>query len=411
MIVGAVGNSWLADSVDIHGGAGVVASETLNTLSRFIYAFQQTSAQDARAYILAHAAQCSFSTRSMVTGEFGSSIALREHADALRPHRARAVGLNRIEAPDGHLVRVGADDVLYASTATWSHLRAAASLDQSGPNEASGACWRAATIAFGDDLDARVLAKLATPHLVDTLLPPMIEEVKAAVAAEILNGRMAPLVGDPAERARLSAAASSVQFKIAGAARGSTFGRSGTFERPALASTDGALLMLLKQGRQVFLDRLALALEHQDVCELPPLFPSTSRNAYLLVNFPCSMILAGILTAPFSSDRYDEQSLYSRIGWIFGHECSHVASDTSLWNIEFAGQVLSNYSASSWVEAASDLTAADAVVATGKATPEQLCSAVSQLFCARVPEGTVFEGVHPPANLRGDMMCSWLQRG
>jgi hypothetical protein len=57
------------------------------------------------------------------------------------------------------------------------------------------------------------------------------------------------------------------------------------------------------------------------------------------------------------------------------------------------------------------LSAADAIVATGKATPEQLCSAVSQLFCARVPDGTIFGGSHPEANLRGDLQCEWLRRG
>jgi hypothetical protein len=161
----------------------------------------------------------------------------------------------------------------------------------------------------------------------------------------------------------------------------------------------------------VFLDRLALALEHQDVCELPPLFPSTSRNAYLLVNFPCSMILAGILTAPFSSDRYDEQSLYSRIGWIFGHEVAHVASDTALWDFNFSSEVLANYSVTAWAEAAADLAAADAVLATGRTTAAGLCQAQSQLWCARVPEGTVFGGVHPEPNVRGDLQCEWLRRG
>lgn len=411
VIVGAVGTSWIADSIDIHGGAAVVSSESLNTLARFVYVLGETTPHDARAYLLAHAAQCSFATRSMITGEFGANVALREHSDALRTRRPRAVGLNRIEEPREHLVRVGAEDVLYASTATWSHLRGSSALDRAGPTEASGACWRAAAIAFGDDLDERVLAKLTTPHLIDDLLPPIVTVMKAAVQAEIQSGRMAPLISDPAERARLATAASSVQFKIAGAARGSTFGRAGTFERPTLASTDGALLILLKQGRQVFLDRLALALEHHDVCELPPLFPSTSRNAYLLTAAPCSMILAGLLVPPIASDRYDEASLYERIGWVAAHEAAHVASDTALWDLDFAATVLANYSAPAWAEAAADLTAADAVLATGRTTAAGLCSAVSQLWCARVPDGTVFGGVHPPPNLRGDNVCSWLQRG
>jgi hypothetical protein len=260
-----------------------------------------------------------------------------------------------------------------------------------------------------------VLNKLTSDRLINDVLPPLVSTLKEATAIAIQNGRMATLISDPVERAALASNARAVQFKIAGAPRGSQFGRDGEFERPDITSADGALLMLVKQARAVFLDRVALAIENEYLCEHPPLFPSLSRNAYLLTLAPCAMLLPGILVPPFASDRYDDASLYGRIGFVVAHEVAHVASKTELWDGAERERLLVNYTSSTHAEAAADLTAADAVISTGKTDVETLCSDVSQLWCAREPDWLYTFGLeqptpsHPPANVRGDNVCAFLR--
>jgi len=158
-------------------------------------------------------------------------------------------------------------------------------------------------------------------------------------------------------------------------------------------------------------------LENSDLCEHPPLFPSLTRNAYLLTLAPCAMLLPAILVPPFASDRYDQRSLYNRIGFVIAHEVAHVASRPELWDQQERDRLLSNYSASAHTEAAADLTAADAVVSTGKTTSEALCADVSQMWCGREPTPLWGSSTsvaparsHPPVNARGDRICEFLRR-
>jgi len=127
-----------------------------------------------------------------------------------------------------------------------------------------------------------VLEKLTTPHLIDAMLPPLVDSLKEAVAVTIQSGKVSPLIPDVGARDSISTDARNVHVRIAGAARESRFGREDEFERPDFRSDDGALLLLLKQANAVFLDRTRLALDGSDLCQHPVLYPSTSRNAYLL---------------------------------------------------------------------------------------------------------------------------------
>jgi hypothetical protein len=420
VVVGAVGNSWLADSVQIHGTFGVASDGALTTLQRFLHAKTETSHAHAHAYLRGLAGRCSFAARSVVTGEFGVHSAIAIEADALLardPLDRRAVALGRLASPigaDQRLIRVDAADLRSAATIGWSRLRGThtAAVGSASEAHAIEACWEAAMRAFPDELDERVFAKLTTPALL-ARLEAMVEPLKVAVATELTSGRTSGLVADPAQRAALADRARRTHFGIAGAPRGSRFGRPGGFDPPATHATDGALKLMLLQGHAVFLDRLALSLEHQDVCALPPLFPSTSRNAYMLTVASCATLLPGILVPPLASDRFDDASLYARIGFVMAHEVAHVASDASLWDAARASQILVNYTSNVAIEAAADLTAADAVISTSKATPEQLCGAQAQLWCARTPGGSSYApdrtSSHPPPNVRGDNLCAWLK--
>ena len=126
------------------------------------------------------------------------------------------------------------------------------------------------------------------------------------------------------------------------------------------------------------------------------------------------MLLPGILVPPFASDRYDQSSMYGRIGFVIAHEVAHVASRTELWDEQERSRLLANYTRSTHVEAAADLTAADAVVATGKITSDQLCGDVSQMWCGRDPDPLWSQEAtqafsHPPVNARGDRVCEFLR--
>lgn len=418
IVVGAVGGTWLDDAIAISGSSNVVINEALSAMGRFLYAAEETDFEHARAYLLAVASQCAFATRAATNGEFGTNAAVQRATEAFRQRgRHRAASLGRIHFEGGSVERfapVNASFTLDATTITWSRLSNARSIATSTTSDAQSVCWDAATIAFPDELDTKVLRKLTTDRLLTSVLPPIVATLKDAVAVGIQNGRVAALVADPAERATLAANARAVKFKIAGAARDTEFGRDGEFTRPAFRSDDGALLMLLKQARSIFLDRIALALENSDLCEHPPLFPSLTRNAYLLTLAPCAMLLPGILVPPFASDRYDQSSMYGRIGFVIAHEVAHVASRTELWDEQERSRLLANYTRSTHVEAAADLTAADAVVATGKITSDQLCGDVSQMWCGRDPDPLWSQEAtqafsHPPVNARGDRVCEFLR--
>jgi hypothetical protein len=169
------------------------------------------------------------------------------------------------------------------------------------------------------------------------------------------------------------------------------------------------LLLLLKQAKAVFLDRIRLALDGSDLCQHPVLYPSTSRNAYLLTAAPCAMLLPGILVPPFATDRYAQTSLYGRIGFVIAHEVAHVASKPHLWDSGFAAELMANYTSSTWVEAAADLTAASALVSSGRITASQACDHISQLWCARTTGREGLGNSHPGPNMRGDFACAFLR--
>lgn len=415
VLKGSIRGSWLDDALEIQSSFTILTDGSgLTAASKFLYASKETSYRHARAYLLAIAAQCSFAIRSTVTGEFGASSAVQSATLARKRGVHRPASLGRLKFDENTFERfspINSSTILDASTITWSRLASTGIV--SGTSDPKQTCWDATLRAFPDQLDEKVLKKLTSDRLINDVLPPLVANLKEATAIAIQNGRMATLISDPAERANLASSARAVQFKIAGAPRGSQFGRDGNFERPDLSSSDGALLMLLKQARAVFLDRIALALENEDLCEHPPLFPSLSRNAYLLTLAPCAMLLPGILVPPFASDRYDDASLYGRIGFVVAHEVAHMASKTELWDDDERERLLCNYTRSTHAEAAADLTAASALISTGKTDVETLCSDVSQLWCAREPGWLykigVEEPVHPPANLRGNNICAFLR--
>jgi len=404
----------LSQDLNLTGASvGVYAMDHLNMLTKFIYACDQTTIEHARAYLLASASQCALQVRAVVTGEFGMNSITEQAAASVRLHRNKANSLGRIALESDKYLSSVNDTVLFeASTTTWSMLtRSSYALHTTTPSHASSVCWDATVAVFADALDHRVYQKLVSSRAVSNILGPMITTLKEAVAGEIRSGKLSNmLLPNKADRESFAQAAHNVQFRIAGAERTSQFGRNAEFRRPSFQSTDGPILMMLKQAKAVFFDRIRLALDGSDLCQHPPLYRSTARNAYLLNSAPCAMLFPGILVSPFFHELFDEQSLYSRIGFVIAHEIAHVTSDTQRWNMTAASLLLANYSSSTWIEASADLIAAGAINRTNKVSREQACKHVSQTWCACVPNG-YYERVgrtHPPANLRGDRVCDFL---
>ena len=426
VVFGAIQDTWLATSTALEIGSldaftyfTASSSTQKDTLGAFVYATGQTSFAHARSYLLGIAALCAFDVRASVSGEYGANIEVSKFADARDPKIAqrakrKAAALGRLHVVDtddfvGHhsakrMSRISNTNVERATRVTFADLRAP--LNYAGnTGSPSLSCLDTAMRIFVDDVDAYVLRKIAPSAPLD--LTYVVDTLKTAVAAEITSGRTAALFSSDGVRSGLSVDAANVKFKIAGAPRGEPFGRAGQFTRPVLSSSDSSLTMLAKQAFHIFLDRAELALEQRDTCELPPVFEATSRNAYLLTIAPCAMLLPGILVQPFYDHRYEVTSLMSRIGYVIAHEIAHVASDQGKWDAAVAEILLANYSSSTWLEAAADLTAVDAVVATGAASAAQVCLDVSQLWCARM-RGFEYGTSHPGPNLRGDNVCHWL---
>jgi hypothetical protein len=405
----SVANTWVDDSLAINSPVAVNIADDATSLSKFLYAMAETSPAHAHAYVLAETSRCALSVRSTITGDFGSSLQVKESVDALRKSRRPAAAFGKLKVGDGaRFGTINDTDALHTNKIRWSSFTSSSVLDWTSASTTSS-CYSAAKIAFSEEFDQQIFNKLVEDKLHTTILPPMATMLKNAVAAELESGRSSSILQDAASRTKLAALARSVEFRIAGAPRSRPFGRNRGFTRDAFKADDGALTMLLKQANALYLDRLSMALDGSSICDHAPFFTATSRNAYLLTAAPCSVLFPGILTAPFASSRYNEPSLYSRIGYVVAHEIAHVASKRNLWDEDAAARLLQNYSSSTWLEAAADVAAVDAVVATGVVTPATLCNHVSQLWCARVPSGVSFEGAsHPGPNLRGNAACAWL---
>ena len=202
-------------------------------------------------------------------------------------------------------------------------------------------------------------------------------------------------------------------MRVAGAPSGTWAGVAADFVRPSFRSDDGAVLMLMKQGRAVFLDRLKKVVRQTSVCEHPPLFDALERNAYLLLSrsFSCVMLLPGLLVSPFADERYDDASLYSRAGYVIAHELMHVTAHRSDWDEAYASYLLYRYQPQTYLEAVADVGALATVMRLGVVSNASLCRHLSQTWCARIGllSADRTAASHPLSNNRGDYGCAFLR--
>lgn len=342
--------------------------------------------KDPLPYLKGLAAVCALSTRQAVDGDLGDLAPLGR-----LKNRAK-------------FAKVTSDELFEASSRTWS----AVALESATRRTARSSCASAAKFAFADARDRALFNKFVTPRLYGRL-EALVAEVRTATTQTLDDSLIGSVFLDSADRDVAVATAFQTSMRVAGAPPQSWGGTVHEFQRPALHANDGALLIFVKQARAVFLDRMGRVARNADVCDHPPLYPATERNAYLLLSqsFSCSVILPGLLAQPFADERYDDASLYARIGYVVAHELAHVTANRK-WNDAYVKELLKLYDEHTYIEAIADVAAVSTVLRTQKVSAQELCAHVSQLWCGKGPVWT--GGSHPKSNFRGDAICAFLRQ-
>ena len=120
--------------------------------------------------------------------------------------------------------------------------------------------------------------------------------------------------------------------------------------------------------------------------------------------------MLGMLKRPWADARYDDASLYTRFGYLIGHELAHHTLASPFVAAKLA-PLVAEYPTVQHSEAVADIISAIAIIRSGKATPQQVCNHISQIWCARTamayqPDP---QALHPHANARGDKLCKTLE--
>lgn len=409
VVRGTYRGTWLEGYV---GPSLLITREVTNEpLERFAGAFASQGPAMAHAYLKGVAAVCSLAAQAVVVPEQGDLLPFfRDRTQTGEAGSRTAAALGRLIVPDEDVDAVTEQTLLNASTV---RLSALAALSSASRDSARDVCLAAAKRVFPDDFDRIAFNALVTPALYDRLesLSNSLRESSAVALSEDVVGSIFATYSD---RSAAYTKIRATKLRIAGAPRGSWAGIDREFRRPDLQSDDGALTMIVKQARAIYLDRLLPVVTGAGICEHPALYPGVSRNAYLLLTSTsaCSMILPGLLVPPFADERYDDASLASRVGFVMAHEFMHVTAHESQWNSVYATYLLGDYPESTRVEAIADVGAAASLARLDYVSNETVCSSVSQLFCGRVGWMPVLNEPppwHPPANMRGDNVCQFLR--
>jgi hypothetical protein len=407
-------------------------------LARFLATAGSKGLKAAHSYLLGLAATCSYAVRGVVTGELGLSKSLVAE-DSIDPYQelGDTATLGRLPPSRGgdHVESISPARMLKATSSGWSALRGRSTIANAHRLSAASVCTRAMRAAFPDELDSSVFNHLVTMRLYNRL-ETMTTVIREAVRVTVLGPIMAPLFANPSELA--DRVATSV-MRVAGAPRNTWAGRASPMLVPGFTSSDGSLVMLLKQARAVYNDRIGLAMSGAGIKQYPPLMASSSRNGYMLFQSGVGMLLPGILVPPFADADYDDASLYSRIGYVIAHgtharvsfltlcylivvlvfvaEFAHITAAVA-WNEIPVSQFLHNlgYAQSEYTEAIADVIAVSALLNAGVVDNNTMCASVSQLWCAsagddrRIMFDIPATGSHPPANARGDRLCSYISQ-
>jgi len=366
----------------------------------------------AHAYLKGVAAVCSLAAQSMVVAEGGSLLPyFRERTQLGGAASRTTVALGRLTPPHEDEDSVTEQTLLNASTVRLSSLSALSSASRRSAREV---CLDAAKRVFPDEFDRIAFNALVTPALYDRL-ETLANNVREAAAITLGEDLLGSVFERYADRTAAVNKIRATKLRIAGAPRGTWAGVDREFRRPDITSDDSSLMIIVKQARAVYLDRLLPVATGAGICEHPALYPGVSRNAYLLLTSTsaCSMLLPGLLVPPFADERYDDVSLTTRIGFVMAHEFMHVTAHANEWNEGYVHTFLDAYPPSTHVEAIADVGAAASVMRFGAVNNATACASASQLFCGRVGWMPLLVDDpppwHPPTNMRGDNICLFLR--
>ena len=360
---------------------------------------------EAGAYLHGVAALCSFALQGSMTLEAAgdwSTAKMREQMTQLRAAKPSATALGRLKGTQGTML---VDDpsnvtVAEATTVTWSQLQA-----EPVGNPAAD-CPALARFLFPDRLDEEHFSLMITNDLYERFRG-MTEVLRESVAWVVENNAAVNAVF--VDAAAVASTVRSTTVRIAGAPRGTWAGIQRGYSDGHLESTDGPMLMALKQSQAIFTDRINLLFDNANPCTAPAVYSALEANAYIYPGKTCTHMLLGVLRKPMADERYDNTSLATRAGYVMSHELAHNTLNSD-WHQGPLATLLSQYSQNYYSEAIADVVSALAIVHSGYATAQQACHHISQLWCARVPLtwSTSTRNTHPGPNERGDKLCQTL---
>lgn len=398
----------------------------LEHLAKFLSAADSEGIKAAHSYLLGLAAACSYAVRSVTTGSGGevgfvskSFVSSSEGVDLyqeMETGRTAALGRMPSQSVGDRLEVVSPERMLEATSVGWSLLYRdkMSSTFGTAKDNAESICEQAVSTIFPDEIDASVFEYLVPMHLYRRL-EAMTSVIREAVRVTVLGPIIAPLFADASD---LSSRVAASVVTVAGSPRKSWAGRNADAVKAGFDSRDGCLVMVMKQARAVFNERVGLALSGVGVVEHPPVMSSLSRNAYMFYHSGVAVLLPGIMVPPFAEKDYDDLSLYSRIGYVIAHELAHVTAAV-VWNELTIVKFLSDlgYAPSEYIEAIADVIAVSALLNAGVVDNTTMCQSVSQIWCAREASALLSpmvdsrsSGSHPPPNARGDRLCVFIQK-
>lgn len=310
--------------------------------------------------------------------------------------RFTALGRRRYAGDGDPLNDDDADKGMTGAPFTWSGLN----FFSRGRHEKVCADFTAAL--FPEEIDA-IAYRIVVPDGLSEGIETLWQILKDSVAHVIENDPdIAAVLGDPAA---VAAVAKSVELRIPGAPDESSFAQRRAPVELQLSSDDGLVWMAMQAAAANF-QRRALELLEPDasICDHDFLYSALTTNAYIIPSFACSHVLLGMLRRPFADDRYTDESIVTRLGFVLAHEAAHstMLTTRSYWR---SPALFAGYQTSTLDEAIADLVAAKAIVHSELATAEEVCAHVSQLWCGVSQLLPPTNPSHPPINTRGDLVC------
>ena len=321
--------------------------------------------------------------------------------DAIRQDKPPAESIGRLFVTE----RQKDDEVIQFTNASMITLSQIPSVGHS----AEDVCLSLMRFLFPDHVDEWRF-RATVPASLYKRLEPMVKSVQEAVATAVLTKPISEVLINPEAS---SAHIRSASFKIAGAPRGSWAGLSRPLAAVHLQSSDGPVLVAMKQARVLFVDKIEyIASNRQGPCEHPPFKASTSLNAYAFTRMGCTVLLLGMARRPYIDNEYDDFSLLTRGLSIVGHEFSHLVERHG-YRTSKMPFLLPRYREITYNEAAADLTSTIAIIRASAIPRNEFIASYCELWCARTASTLFYtpskSNVHPFANERCDALMGTLE--